>query len=450
MKKQISAWIQSLMPGFKKKEASPEGNVPSPKGHTNFTNSKLKPQTLNNPAHQDLLNHGPHSFVSQQPLNSHARYNQQGFSNSSSQFLPRNDAQSSIYKSKKLISPQPPTSFISNPGMPDPNQQTDPIINNNHQSQQPVVNKQFGDSNFAYGHQQQAAIPLATHQQQYLPPVPSQPFYPTLIQENIKFNHEEVKFLLPKPIAREIVAEKIRTILMMIFGSIGLVITTALVVLYYVAAKQGTSSILGINTKVIPLPVFTISALVLCLALIIWGGLEMHQILLEAEGYLRKRRLGYDDVPQFIITNFKSSLRRKIVINWVFIPLYILLALIIGFLIFLNHYQGQSFNIGFWSLGKVPNLLSGITVLAIIIGTMLLIHLINLILFRKRTANIIGYFGSMVMSDQQIIEYTKRINRICLVCFIVALIILFFLISIPILILRRQKASGWKLPWSKK
>lgn len=80
--------------------------------------------------------------------------------------------------------------------------------------------------------------------------------------------------------------------------------------------------------------------------------------------------------------------------------------------------------------------------MAIIIGTMLLIHLINLILFRKRTANIIGYFGSMVMSDQQIIEYTKRINRICLVCFIVALIILFFLISIPILILRRQKASG--------
>ena len=172
------------------------------------------------------------------------------------------------------------------------------------------------------------------------------------------------------------------------------------------------------------------------------GIFGMQQIVREANNYLQHQRQGINQLPQFILTNFKRLIKRSIILNWVLIPLDILLLITIGFLVLFNQHAGQSFNFAFWSLGKVPYLGTTITIAAIILGTLVFVHLFNIIITKKRKANIIGYFGSEVMNNEQIRDISKRTNRICLACFVAAVIILFFVISVPLLLVRKKKGSG--------
>lgn len=335
--------------------------------------------------------------------------------------------------------------------------------NNQHQSQQAIMNNQITNPHYLGDLEQQNLThsdvtnfpPADTSQQRWVQqqnpysprqvvPTPQPLPNPYLYTRN-PLTIAEANHLLAKPIAREIIAEKLRSLTILLLGLGGLLTTIFFIILHFQIGSN--SSVIGIPASSIPNFWLMLVCCILSFGLFAWGVLNMRQIVHESQTYLEQCRQGFNTLPQFILTNFKRMVRRAVIWNWICIPSYLILAVVLGMLIWLNTYTGHTFSFAFWSFGVIPSLDSEIITVAIVSASLLFLHVLNGILVKKRKINIIGYFGSEVMNNDQVRDISKRTNRVCLACFILFMVVIFFVISVPLLLFRKKKGKGFKLPW---
>ncbi|AGM24893.1 MSC_0882 family membrane protein [Spiroplasma chrysopicola] len=260
-------------------------------------------------------------------------------------------------------------------------------------------------------------------------------------QHSNKLSKEHINKLMPFEIAREIRSEKISSLVMTVIGIFGTICTSLFIALYFVTHNNGMESIIGIKAIYIPHPFLTITLLIISLGVLFSGIFDLSRVRREANTYVINLNRGNHTIPHFLINNYKKMTVRGIVLNWVAFPTYVFGAIILGILYGFQQHKGEQFMFGFWSWGIVDDLTAAITINIIILIAMLGIHITNIILTKKRKANIIGYYGYEIVKPEELAALRKKTNRICLVIFIIFLIILTLLISIPWLIARRKKAG---------
>ncbi|PQP79221.1 hypothetical protein C6B38_02020 [Spiroplasma sp. ChiS] len=261
-------------------------------------------------------------------------------------------------------------------------------------------------------------------------------------QRRRRFSKEYANRLIPLEIAREIRSEKVRTLIMIIIGFIGTMMTSLFIALYFISHQQELKEIMGIKAKYIPHPFLTITFLLISLGLLFAGIFDLSRVRIETNSYLSNLIRGNHTIPHFLIDNYKKMTIRSIVLNWLAFPTYFFGGIILGILYGFQQHSGEEFRFGFWSWGIVDDLTAAITITIIILIVTLGVHIANIVLTKKRKANIIGYYGYEIVHPEELAALKKKTNRICLVIFIIFLIILTLVISIPWLIARRRKRSG--------
>ncbi|ELL44341.1 hypothetical protein SMIPMB4A_v3c7670 [Spiroplasma melliferum IPMB4A] len=261
-------------------------------------------------------------------------------------------------------------------------------------------------------------------------------------QRRRRFSKEYANRLIPLEIAREIRSEKVRTLIMIIIGFIGTMMTSLFIALYFISHQQELEEIMGIKAKYIPNPFLTITFLLISLGLLFAGIFDLSRVRIETNSYLSNLTRGNHTIPHFLIDNYKKMTIRSIVLNWLAFPTYFFGGIILGILYGFQQHSGEEFRFGFWSWGIVDDLTAAITITIIILIVTLGVHIANIVLTKKRKANIIGYYGYEIVHPDELAALKKKTNRICLVIFIIFLIILTLVISIPWLIARRRKRSG--------
>ena len=129
---------------------------------------------------------------------------------------------------------------------------------------------------------------------------------------------------------------------------------------------------------------------------------------------------------------------RSIIINWIAFPSYILGAFIIALLYGLS--EASNPKIGFITLEvSIRNLSTEIIILTIILFAIFFLQVLNIILVRKRKANILGFYGYEIVNPYEMNELKRKINRRCLWVWLIIIAIIGIVITIPILIIRRKK-----------
>ncbi|WP_235510967.1 MSC_0882 family membrane protein [Spiroplasma kunkelii] len=256
-----------------------------------------------------------------------------------------------------------------------------------------------------------------------------------------RFNKEYANRLIPLEIAREIRSEKVRTLIMIIIGFLGTMLTSLFIALYFISHQQELETIMGIKAKYIPHPFLTITFLLISLGLLFAGIFDLSRVRIETNSYLFNLIRGNHTIPHFLIDNYKKMIIRSIVLNWLAFPTYFFGGIILGILYGFQQHSGEEFRFGFWSWGIVDDLTAAITITIIILIVTLGVHIANIVLTKKRKANIIGYYGYEIVHPEELAALKKKTNRICLVIFIIFLIILTLVISIPWLIARRRKRN---------
>lgn len=261
-------------------------------------------------------------------------------------------------------------------------------------------------------------------------------------QRRRRFNKEYANRLIPLEINREIRSEKVRTLIIIIIGFIGTMMTSLFIALYFISHQQELEAIMGIKAKYIPHPFLTITFLLISLGLFFAGIFDLSRVWIETNSYLSNLIGGNHTIPHFLIDNYKKMTVRSIVLNWLAFPTYFFGGIILVILYGFQQHSGEEFRFGFWSWGIVDDLTAAITITIIILIVTLGVHIANIVLTKKRKANIIGYYGYEIVHPEELAALKKKTNRICLVIFIIFLIILTLVISIPWLIARRRKRNG--------
>ena len=255
---------------------------------------------------------------------------------------------------------------------------------------------------------------------------------------NYKIKNSEINRLIDKPIAREIRSEKWRGFFLILFGLTGFIVSCFFIGIYYYATLNKMTEILGFNVKRMPLPFIMIATGMISFTIFIFGCINMRQIIGEVKNYLKSINNNAKIIPHFITSNFKKTLTRKIVINWIALSSYVIGGILLGFFYAFNSIAGRDFSIGVWSLGKIKNLDTEIIVMIVILITTLLIHITVLLLCRIHRANIISYYGYEIVSAEEMQAVGKKVNKRCIIVFLVfiAVITVFILL---IWLWRRKK-----------
>lgn len=234
-------------------------------------------------------------------------------------------------------------------------------------------------------------------------------------------------FKIPKPISREIKSEKLKQLLLLFISIMTLIIATTFIGLYFGM----------VNISIIPHPIITIPLTIVAITIILINIIEFVTLRREVELYIERTLKGTLLPPNFIIRNYRKIHINLIIINWLSISSYIVLGIMIG-IMFLISGQKLTFIVQSWTV-NVPNLIKDAVTLTIILAVIFCIHMINIVIFRFRKRNIISYYGYEIIDPQELNEYKKKINRICMVITLGFLSLLFFAIVIPIFVLKRRK-----------
>ncbi|WP_395472997.1 MSC_0882 family membrane protein [Spiroplasma endosymbiont of Nomada rufipes] len=234
-------------------------------------------------------------------------------------------------------------------------------------------------------------------------------------------------FKIPKPISREIKSEKLKQLILLFIGVMTLIIASTFIGLYFGM----------INIKIIPHPVITIPLAIIALTIILINIIEFVTLRREVDLYIERTLKGSLLPPNFIIRNYRKIHANLIIINWISISSYIVLGIIIG-IMFLISGQKLTFIIQKWTV-NVPDIIKDAITLTIILGVILFIHMINIVIFKFRKRNIISYYGYEIINPQELNQYKKKINRICMIITIGFTALIFFAIVIPIFVLKRRK-----------
>lgn len=234
-------------------------------------------------------------------------------------------------------------------------------------------------------------------------------------------------FKIPKPISREIKSEKLKQLLLLFISMMTLIVAATFIGLYFGM----------VNINIIPHPVITIPLTIVALTIILINIIEFVTLRREVELYIERTLKGTLLPPNFIIRNYRKIHANLIIINWLSISSYIVLGIVIG-IMFLISGQKLTFIVQSWTV-NVPVLIKDAITLIIILGVIFVIHMVNIVIFRFRKRNIISYYGYEIINPQELNEYKKKINRICMFITLGFLSLIFFAVVIPIVVLRRRK-----------
>lgn len=234
-------------------------------------------------------------------------------------------------------------------------------------------------------------------------------------------------FKIPKPISWEIKAEKLKHLILFFVSFAVLVITTTFSGLY----------ISNINIKFIPHPVLTIPLAIIALVIALINIIEFISLKKEVELYIERTLKGSLLPPNFIIRNYRKIHTNLIILNWISINCYVVLIISIG-IMFLISSQKLTFIIQSWTV-TIPNIIKDAFTLVIVLGIIFIIHMINIVLFKFRKRNIISYYGYEIINIQELNQYKKKINRICMLITIGFVSLIFFAIVIPIWVFKKRK-----------
>lgn len=234
-------------------------------------------------------------------------------------------------------------------------------------------------------------------------------------------------FKIPKPISREIKSEKLKQLLLLFISVMTLIVAATFIGLYFAM----------ININIIPHPVITIPLAIAAITIILINIIEFVTLRREVELYIERTLKGTLLPPNFIIRNYRKIHGNLIIINWLSIISYIVLAIVIG-IMFLISGQKLTFIVQSWTV-NVPNLIKDAITLTIILVVIFAIHMTNIVIFRFRKRNIISYYGYEIINPQELNDYKKKINRICMFITLGFLSLIFFAIVIPIFVLKRRK-----------
>lgn len=237
-------------------------------------------------------------------------------------------------------------------------------------------------------------------------------------------------FKIPKVLSFEIRVEKIKQLLMILFSLVVITISSLFIGFYFSDLKL----------NFISHPVITIPLLMVSLTLLAINFIDFFSLKKEVNLYIEKTLKGSLIPPSFIIRNYRKIHGRLIIFNWLFTFCYIILGLITLFMYLLSG-QKLTFLVQSWTV-TVPNLKTEAITMSVILAVLFLIHLINIIFFRKRKSNIISYYGYEVINPVELESYKKKINRICLIVTIAFIAIIFFAIAIPTYFLRKKKKKS--------
>lgn len=237
-------------------------------------------------------------------------------------------------------------------------------------------------------------------------------------------------FKIPKPISREIKSEKLKQLLLLLISFALLVVACTFIVLFFSGDKD----------KYIPHAALMIPLAIICAAIFLVNVIEFLALRREVGLYIERTLKGTLLPPNFIIRNYRKIHTNLIILNWVCISSYIVLGLAIG-MMFLISGQKLTFIVQSWTV-QVPKITQDAVTLTIILGVIFTINVINFVLFRFRKRNIISYYGYEIINPQELNDYKKRINRICMWITIGFASLILFAIIIPIIIVKRRKCKA--------
>lgn len=237
-------------------------------------------------------------------------------------------------------------------------------------------------------------------------------------------------FKIPKPISREIKSEKLKQLLLLLISFASLTVTCTFIGLFFSGAKD----------KYIPHPVLMIPLAIICVVIILVNIIEFLMLRKEVDLYIERTLKGSLLPPNFIIRNYRKIHTNLIILNWICITSYVGLGIIIG-IMYLISGQKLTFIVQSWTV-QVPKITQDAATLTIVLGVIFTIHMINFVLFKFRKRNIISYYGYEIINPQELNEYKKKINRICMWIVIGFVSLIFFAIVIPIIVVKRRKRKS--------
>lgn len=265
-----------------------------------------------------------------------------------------------------------------------------------------------------------------------------------------KYKHAR---MLEKPMAKEIRSEKFRNIILMFAGIAGIVITSIMLAVFYKAPEGG--QFMGIKRESVMYPFPSIFFLMISVACLGWATTDLALLTNGVSKFVHQLNTGNETVPYFITRNYKNMISREVYINWIAFATYIVGAICLGFLYFLQGQYQNSIDRGvspevkffFWTIGTLKSFKTDITINIIVLFAMFAFHIFNIVSTRSRKNNIAGYYNYEPIAANEIKDIKKRANRICLIIMLVIVAIILFAIIIPWLIVRKKQGKSLK-PWS--
>ncbi|AOG60257.1 hypothetical protein SHELI_v1c03020 [Spiroplasma helicoides] len=255
--------------------------------------------------------------------------------------------------------------------------------------------------------------------------------------------------LIPVEIAREIRSEKLRNAIMFLFGLVGIITTSLMLVIYYKTSSED-QAFMGVKRNQVLYPFFSIFFLLISSFFWFISITDYSLLVSNVKKYIISLVNGQEQVPYFITRNYRSLLARSIYINWIAFSTYIVgsisLGILYGFQSIYNNHKDEKIMFFFWEIGKMKSFQTDITINIIVLFVTLGGHILNIVSSRNRKNNIIGYYGFEILPQTEIIAIKKKANKRCLIIFIVVVCLILFLIIIPWLIIRKKKGKSLN-PW---
>lgn len=241
---------------------------------------------------------------------------------------------------------------------------------------------------------------------------------------------------IPVKIGREIRAQKYRIFIVSFISFLMMVVGVFFIACYYGAKKVASpSSASGFTKWLIPsnnvpvpgamFPLLIVGLLIFTLAMI-----EYANLLTNVRAYKIELLRQNDTQPYFLIKTYKSLIARVVYANWLAISLYVIEGVIIGIFWGVREIHEPSVYMHFGTELIIMYILAGVT---------FALHMFTLLTARYRKGNINSFFNTQVVSTDEAHKISSHANKICLICFIVLLAVIFFCIAIPWLIIRRKK-----------
>lgn len=243
------------------------------------------------------------------------------------------------------------------------------------------------------------------------------------------FSNKELDAVeIPNQIAKEIRSEKYRVVGLMFLGIIALGIASFFLILHFAInpAEDGTK--LKIPAEWQPNPILMFILMFIGFIFLIVGLIDYSHIRIAVKKYRGDVLMGVEEIPYFLIRNYKALISRPIYLNWLAFNIYVWGGVVIGIFYIIKATS---------NLGMKTEILITITILCVT----LFIHITSLIITRARKGNITAYYGYEIVPFEQIKDLSKKTNRTCMIIFFLFISIILLVIVIPYIIIRKNKGK---------